>query len=194
MASATQNELTRLLILWQEGNSEALEHFASLVEPDLRRLAVGLLSKERTGHTLQPTALINEVFLRLLRDQKIEFQNRQHFFALAAKLMRRILVDHARKRNASKRGGGATLVAWSDVAEPAADSSVDDSSLDVLELEAALQRLESISPRQGRVVELRFFAGLTIRETAKILGVSSATIKVDWSMAQAFLYRELAGA
>ncbi|MEM7352133.1 MAG: sigma-70 family RNA polymerase sigma factor [Acidobacteriota bacterium] len=188
---AVQSELTELLIRWREGDGAVLDQLAVLVEPDLRKLAGRIFAREPAGHTLQPTALINEVFLRLLRQRKIGFRNRTHFLALAATLMRRVLVDHARKRRAAKRGGDATLVSWTEVDEPAARS---ESSVDLLALEDALEALEVVSARQSEVVELRFFGGLTVKESARVLGVSPETVKIDWSMARAFLYREIRGA
>lgn len=187
MTSSTEN-VTRLLSAWQAGDEEALERLLPLVYDDLRRIADRRLAGERAGHTLQATALVHEAYLRLVDHDRIQWQGRAHFLALAATTMRRILVDHARKQRAAKRGGDAvTLTLDEDLAggrEP---------EVDLVALDQALERLAAEEPRQARVVELRFFGGLTVRETAEVLDVSPATVKLDWSVARAWLFRELGG-
>ena len=155
---------------------------------DLRRMAGAQLARERPGHTLQPTALVHEVYLRLARERKIEWTNRAHFFGACVRMMRRILVDHARRRQARKRAGGATLLGLD-----SAGASVrgDNGAVDLIALDRALECLESLNPRQCQVVEMRFFAGLSIEETAESLGLASRTVKLDWTKARAWLHREL---
>ncbi len=176
--------VTDLLNRWRAGDREAQEHLIDAVYGDLRRLARGQIRRERSDHTLEPTALAHEAYLRLSEQQRVEWQGRTHFFAVAALAMRRILVSHARKRAAGKRGGALRVTLPDEL--PA-----DASEPDVLALDEALEQLEQLDPRQARVVELRFFGGLTVEETAAALGVSPATVKVDWSMARAWLYRKL---
>jgi RNA polymerase sigma factor (TIGR02999 family) len=155
---------------------------------DLRRMAARQLGAERADHTLQPTALINETYLRLVRQHRVHWKNRAQFYALAATLMRRILVDHARARGAGKRAGRKlTLSSGVDIGVPP------DRGVDALAVDAALRRLEAMAPRQVRIVELRFFSGLTVNEVAAVLDLSPATVKADWALARAWLYRELAG-
>jgi RNA polymerase sigma factor (TIGR02999 family) len=162
------------------------------VYDEMRRLAAGYLRHERPGHTLQPTALAHEAYLRLLDQRNVTWQNRAHFMALAAQAMRRILVDHARRKRAEKRGGGAPHVALDAAdAEPAI---VDAQGVPIEYLNAALDRLAALDERQSRVVELRYFGGLSIEETAEVLAVSPATVKRDWTLARAWLHRELEGA
>jgi len=156
---------------------------------DLRRVARGHLRREGPGHTLQPTALVHEVFLRLVDVDRMTVKSRTHFFALSARLMRQILVDHARRRQAGKRGGGATVIGLNEAAGAAAPAS--SSSVDVLALDEALDALSSFDDRQCRVVELRFFAGLNIPEAADALGVSTATVEREWAMAKAWLHQRL---
>lgn len=159
-----------------------------LVHNELRRLARRHMGRERLGHTLQPTALVNEAYLRLLEIKQIEWQDRDHFFAVAARLMRRILVDSARARQAQKRGDGIRPVSLEDVLSP--QSHHHDG---LLELENALQKLEEMDPRKARVVELRFFTGLSVEEAARVLGVSTRTVKRDWLFAKAWLSSEISG-
>jgi|SRR6266851_4010433 len=183
------HEVTNLLRAWRGGSEAALETLLSKVYAELRRMARAQLARERPGHTLVPTALVHEVYLRLARDRAIPWQNRAHFFGACACMMRRILVDHARRRLARKRAG-ATTVVFQDLADGSAQAS--SGRVDVIALDQALENLESLNPRQCRVVEMRFFAGLSIEETAESLGVASRTVKLDWTKARAWLYHELA--
>lgn len=183
---ASSNEVTLLLRAWGEGDAQALDRLAPLVYQELHRIARGYMARERTGHTLQTTALVNEAYVRLVDARQVTWHDRAHFFAVCARAMRRILVDHARSRGYLKRGGGkvrvqfdeATGMAWS------ADS-------DLLELDEALDRLSALDPRKGKVVEMRFFGGLSVAETAEALRISPETVMRDWKMARAWLYREL---
>jgi RNA polymerase sigma factor (TIGR02999 family) len=182
--------ITRLLQEWSGGRSEAVERLVPLVYRELHGLASRHLARERGAHTLQPTALVHEAYLRLSKSASPDWQDRAHFFAVAARVMRRILVDHARQRGRVKRGGAAPLAPL-DGLEPAAVAAID--PVDALALDDALTRLEGQDAQQAKVVELRFFGGLTIEETAEVMGVSSGTVKRDWVVARAWLYRELAG-
>jgi RNA polymerase sigma factor (TIGR02999 family) len=177
--------VTRLLVRWTEGDKQALEDLLPLVYDELRRLARRYLHQERPGHTLQSTALVHEAYLRLV-DQNVSWQNRAHFFGIAAQMMRRILVDHARSRSAAKREDGACRVTLDEglVALKQRD-------LDVVALDDALTNLGKIDPQQSKIVELRFFAGLSIEETSEVLHISPATVKRDWAMAKAWLHREM---
>ena len=178
-------DLTRLLREWASGEPQAFTRLVELVYPELRRIAAQHLSRERQGHTLQPTALVNEAYMRLMGQQQVSWQNRAHFYGIAAQAMRRILVDHARRSRAAKREGGERVT----LDESVADHS--ERSVDLLALDDALNRLAKALPRQARVVELRFFSGLDIEETAEVLGISPATVKRDWTFAKAFLQREM---
>lgn len=186
-APAPPGEVTRLLLAWRHGDPEALERLIPLVYEELHRMAERYLRRERQGHTLQPSAIVNEAYLRLLGRQSSDWQNRAHFFAVAAQSMRRILVEHARHRDAKKRGGQGARYLLDTVAltEPRA--------VDLIALDEALAKLTAMDPEQGRVVELRFFGGLTEEETAEALSVSSRTVKRKWVAAKTFLYRELSG-
>ena len=184
-------DITRLLQDWQAGSAPALERLIPLVYDELHTIASRYLSRERRDHTLQPTALVNEAFLKLAAQRDVDWQSRAHFYGIAAKLMRRILVDHARRDGRVKRGGGVTHLPLDEVDPPAPSVPVD--AVDTCVLDAALSRLEALDPQQGRVVELRFFGGMTIEETAEVMGISSATIKREWAVARAWLYRELTG-
>jgi RNA polymerase sigma factor (TIGR02999 family) len=186
--------VTALLVEWASGRGGALDRLLPMVYAELRRLAVGHLRRERRDHTLQPTALINELYLLLVQQHAATWQNRAHFFALASRLMRRILVDHARARQADKRGGGRTTVALDDNAEAASSSGGADRSLEVLAVDEALGRLTALDAEQGRIVELRFFAGLNVEETAYVLDRSPRTVKREWRLAKAWLHRELGSA
>jgi RNA polymerase sigma-70 factor (ECF subfamily) len=177
--------VTRLLLKWTEGDKQALEDLLPLVYDELRRLAKSYLQRERPGHTLQSTALVHEAYMRLV-DQNVSWQSRAHFFGIAAQMMRRILVDHARGKNAAKRGDGAVQVTLDEGLVAANERDVN-----VLALDAALTKLAALDAQQGQIVELRFFAGLSIEETAEILKISPATVKRDWAMAKAWLYREM---
>ena len=185
------DDITALLHRWKAGDREALERLAPKVYAELRRIAARSLASERRDHTLQSTALVHEAFLKLVDQRSVDWQSRAHFFGLAAQLMRRILVDHARRVGRVKRGGDTPTVSL-EAAGEVADAAWS-TSADVFLLDAALRKLEAFDPTQGRIVELRFFGGLTIEETAGLLGVSAMTIKRDWAVARAWLYRELSG-
>jgi len=180
------HEVTELLLSWRQGDTAALDRLIPFVYDELRRVARRRLRGESPGHALQSTALVHEVYLRLVDLDRVTLKNRTHFFALAATLMRQILVDHARRRHADKRGGRATMVGLDGVSPAALPPSVD-----VLALDHALGALSVIDDRQCRVVELRFFAGLNIDETAEALGVSPTTVEREWALAKAWLYRQL---
>jgi RNA polymerase sigma factor (TIGR02999 family) len=180
------HDVTDLLLSWRQGDAAALDRLIPVVYDELRRVARRRLRNEPPGHALQSTALVHEVYLRLVDVNRMTVKNRAHFFALAATLMRQVLVDHARRQHADKRGGGATVVSLDGVSPVALPSSVD-----VLALDQALEALSSIDERQCRVVELRFFAGLNIDEAAEALGVSPATVEREWALAKAWLYRQL---
>ena len=180
------DEVTQLLRSWRQGNSEALDRLVPLVHAELRRVARSHIRREGPGHTLEATALVHEVYLRLVGLDRLTLNDRTHFFALAATLMRQILVDHARRKRADKRGGAVSMISLDGVS-PAAQPSI----VDVLALDQALDALSSRDARQGRVVELRFFAGLSIDETAEAIGVSAATVEREWAMAKAWLHRRL---
>ena len=183
-------QVTELLSQYRAGRREALDQLVPVVYGELRAIAARYLRGEWAGHTLQPTALVHEAYMRLVDQREVEWQNRAHFFGVAAQLMRRLLVDHARGRNRRKRGGGLLMVPLeeNDVAGPAPDDG-----LDLVALDDALERLAALSPQQARVVELRYFGGLSIEETAEVLGVSTMTVKRGWAMARAWLHRELSG-
>jgi len=182
----TQTEITQLLQKWQEGNNEALETLMPLVYAELKRLAGSYLRRERPDHTLQSAALVNEAYLRLVDQTQTQWQNKAHFFGIAAQMMRRILADHARGHNAAKRGAGMPELELNEVVAQAQTKSVD-----LLDLEDALQKLEKLDAQQGKIVELRFFGGLSIEDTANVLGISPATVKRDWAAARAWLFREV---
>ena len=181
-------EVTQLLRAWSDGEKGALERLIPLVEVELRRLARMYMARERRGHTLQPTALVNEAFVQLTGAQRLRWQDRAHFLGISARLMRRVLVDHARSRGYRKRGGGAQPVALNEglVATP-------EPGVDVVALDRALERLAAVDPRKSRVVELRFFGGLSVQETAEVLHVSRDTVKRDWRLAKLWLLRDLGG-
>ena len=179
-------DVTELLLSWRQGDAEAFDRLVPLVYDELRLVARRHLQREQPGHALQATALVHEVYLRLVDVERLTLKNRTHFFAVAAKLMRQILVDHARRQHADKRGGGATLLSLDDVAPAARPVSVE-----VLALDEALAALASIDGRQSQVVELRYFAGLSIDEAAEALGMSPATVEREWAFAKAWLFRRL---
>ena len=185
--SQAPDDVTKLLIQWSEGDREALDRLMPFVYDELRRIAQRQFRRERPGHTLQPTALINELYIRLVKQSGIGWQNRSQFFGIAAKIMRQVLVDHARARNASKRGGGDYKVDLTDMS----DMPVDRNKLDLLALDKALEELAAFDPQQCRIVEAKFFGGLSIEETAEVIGVSPATVKREWALAKAWLFREL---
>jgi RNA polymerase sigma factor (TIGR02999 family) len=182
----SQQHVSQLLVDWSNGDEAALDKLMPLVYEELRQLARKHMRRENPGHTLQTTALVNEAYLRLVGQQAIQWQNRAHFFAIASRVIRRILVDHARSRHRAKRGGGARKVSL----EGAAVTSPDQ-PLDMIAIDEALTRLAALDDRKGRVVELRLFGGLTNEEAAEILNVSPNTVMRDWSLAQAWLRREL---
>lgn len=179
---------TQLLLAWSGGSREALDEMLPLVYDELHRLAAGYLGRERPDHTLQPTALVHEAYLRLVRQRDVDWRNRAQFLGLAAGIMRRILVNHARDRAAAKRSGDRERVSLSLVEAPTGNPDVD-----LLALEAALERLAALDPRKARVVELRFFGGLTTEEVAAVLAISRATVERDWSFARAWLYDAIEG-
>lgn len=185
MTSPAPDSVTRLLQQWTDGDRAARDQLIAVVYDELHRIARRYMRKEPAGHTLQTTALVNEAYLRLI-DQDTPWRNRAHFFAIAAQLMRRILVDRARARGSAKRGGSHGRTTLSDVVDQSADRDID-----VVELDQALTALAELDPRQSSIVELRFFGGLTIRETAEVLGVSHTIIEREWSLARAWLRREL---
>ena len=184
MTDVTQKSITQLLVAWSEGDRGALDELVPLVHAELRRIARNYMRGERKGHTLQTTALINEAYLRLVDQKQVRWQNRAHFLAIASEMMRRILVDYARRRQFQKRGGGAIQVTLSDAAEV-----VNERSPDLVALDEALTSLAEIDPRRSRVVELRFFGGLSIEETAEVLKVSTTTVERDWTIAKAWLHK-----
>jgi len=179
---------TRLLLAWGAGDREALDRMLPLVYDQLHRLASRYLSRERPDHTLQPTALVHEAYLRLVNQHQVDWRNRAQFIGVAANMMRRILVNHARDRAAAKRGGGAVPVSLSLIESPSGRSDVE-----LIALEDALGRLEQLDPRRSRVVELKFFGGLGNEEIAEVLQVSRATVNRDWTFARAWLYAAIAG-
>jgi RNA polymerase sigma factor (TIGR02999 family) len=180
--------VTEVLAQWSRGDKTALDRLVPLIYPELRRIAGRQLRRERREHTLQPTALVHEVFLQLVDQLRATWDSRAHFFAVAAQLMRRILVDHARSRQAAKRGGVITRVALQD---EAVDAPADPIAAEVLAVDQALERLVARDPDQARIVELRFFGGLTVEETAHVMERSPRTIKREWRLAKAWLFREL---
>lgn len=184
--AGTAPDITQLLIAWGGGDVAAMEQLAAVLQRELHRVASGHLAAERRGHILQTTALVNEAYLRLIDWKNVHWQNRAQFFAMASQLMRHILVDYARAQHRDKRGGGAVHVSLSKAAGVSLESP-----RDFLALDEALRTLESLAPRQGRIVELRFFGGLSLEETAEVLEVSVGTVRRDWSLARAWLYREL---
>lgn len=185
----TPENVTQLLIDWSKGDKEALDNLVPLVYDELRRQAARYLRHERAGHTLQTTALIHEAYLRLVDQRNVHWQNRAHFFGIAAQMMRRILVDHARTKKRAKRGGSDIRVSFSEATLKAPDQD-----LDIVALDEALEHLAEIDEQQSKIVELRFFSGLTVEETAEVMGISAATVKRNWSMAKAWLHREISGA
>ena len=187
MSEAPVGEITILLRSWSHGDRSALDQLIPKVYSELNRIAAAYLRRERSGHTLQATALVHEAYLRLINQKEVESNSRAQFFAIAANLMRQILVNHAERRLAAKRGGGKNVVleeATALLGEPA---------LDVLALDRALSKLAKLDPRQGRIVELRFFSGLTEKEIGAVIGISVITVQRDWRIARAVLHRELRG-
>lgn len=186
MAEPSMNDVTRVLAAASGGDKNAAERLLPLVYEELRQLAAGALRRERRDHTLQPTALVHEAFLRLVDQTHAEYNSRTHFFAIGAQMIRRVLVDHARKHHAAKRGGHADRFSLTAVVEPGHERE-----LDVLALDDALKRLAEMDERQAKVVEMRFFGGLSVEQTADMLNVSPRTVEQDWRMARAWLKREL---
>jgi RNA polymerase sigma factor (TIGR02999 family) len=186
VGGASQSPVTALLTRWRQGDSTALEELLPLVYNELRRIAARQLRRERPNHTLQPTALVHEVYLKLVDQHRIEWQSRAQFFGVAAQLIRRILVDHARNRRTAKRGAGTLTVTLNDaISEPVRQD------IDLVKLDDALLSLATKDEQQSRVVELRFFGGLSIEETAEVLRISPSTVKRDWAAAKAWLYRDM---
>jgi len=186
MATRSSQGITQLLERWSQGDEEALDQLMPLVYDELHRLAGAYLRSERREHTLQPTALVNEAYLKLVRQRNIQWQNRAQFFGVAAQLMRRILVDHARANSADKRGGDRVNVSLKNIGAFGTQPTTD-----VLALHDVLNRLAEIDPDQSRIVELRFFGGLTIEEAAEVMQVSHSTVEREWKIAKAWLKREL---
>src|SRR5918998_3501540 len=181
-------QITQLLKQWSSsGDAEVLDNLMPLVYAELHRQAAGYLRRERSNHTLQPTALINEAYLKLIDQRDVKWQNRAHFFAIAAQAMRRILVDYAKTRKREKRGGDDVKLQL----DEAIEVSAGEKSIDLVALDEALTRLAKFDERQARVVELRYFSGLTEQETAEVLKVSPATVRLDWKMAKAWLHGQL---
>ncbi|MBP6004649.1 MAG: sigma-70 family RNA polymerase sigma factor [Pyrinomonadaceae bacterium] len=179
------DEVTILLNQMTAGSDTAPDELLPLVYEDLRRLARAYFARENSDHTLQATALVHEAYIRLVNWENVSWQNRAHFFAVAAEVMRKILIDHARKRNAQKRSGGQRIILDDAVSLP------DSKDFDILKLEEALTDLEKVDPRQAKIVELRFFGGLSIEETAYILDISETTVRREWTFAKAWFQREL---
>ncbi len=188
-SDASQPDVTQLLLGWSVGDRSAGEALMAAVYDELHRQAARAMARETPEHTLQATALVSEAYLRLIDQRRVQWRNRAHFFGVAAQLMRRILVDHARTRQAAKRGGGVRQLTLGDGVS--AGEMPDESGVDVLALHHVLERLAAIDPNQARIVELRYFGGLTIEDTAEAMGVSPATIKREWAVARAWLRREL---
>lgn len=185
---ADKTGITQWLLAWSDGRREALDHLVPLVYENLRQLASRYMQHEPPGHALQPTALVHEAFIRLIDQRQVKWRNRAHFYGIAAGMMRRILVDHARLQRAEKRGGAWQRVPLEDEVEAAGPREVD-----VLALHEALERLAVFDPRQERIVELRYFGGLTIEEAAEVVGISAATVVREWTMAKAWLRADLSG-
>lgn len=180
------SDITQLLLAWGEGDEKALADLIPLVERELYRIASYYMHRENAGHTLQTTALVNEAYIKLVKQNRVQWQNRAHFFGVAAGIMRRILLNYARDRDRIKRGGGALQISLSDVA-----LMVPEKSVELLALDEALVKLEEFDERKCRVVELRYFGGLSVEETAYVLGVSEMTVMRDWRAAKAWIAREM---
>ena len=186
MATPSQPDVTKLLLAWSEGDRQSLDKLLPIVYQELRRLAQHYLRQERPDHTLQATALVHEVYLKLIDTKVARWENRAHFFAVTAQVMRHILVDLARQRRAQKRGGGQKVAFDETLGVPEESGNVN-----LVALDEALVRLAAVDARQGRIIELRYFGGLSTEETAEVLGISSRTVKREWRMARAWLHREL---
>jgi len=185
------SQITQLLLAWRGGDQSVADRLLRVIYAELHRQAGRAMRREGTAHTLQATALVNEAYLRLIDQRRVEWRNRAHFFGVAAQLMRRILVDHARARLAAKRGSGVSMLSLGDVG--AREEQRIETDVDVLALHDALEKLATLDPDQARLVELRYFSGLSIEETAEALGISPATVKREWAIARAWLKRELEG-
>ena len=192
VGSDPRSDVTQLLDAWSNGDGSALDRLVPLVVGDLRKMARAKLARETPGHTLQPTGLVNELYLKLIGKRSVHWQSRSQFFATMSQLMRHILVDHARKRAALKKGGDVVRVTF-DKALEVPGGGPGDEGLDLVDLDSALDRLAELDPRQARIVELRYFGGLTLEETAHHLEVSTMTIKREWRTARLWLLRELGG-
>jgi RNA polymerase sigma factor (TIGR02999 family) len=186
------HDVTQMLLAWSRGEDAGGDELLAVVYAELHRQAARAMRREADDHTLQATALVHEAYLRLVDQRRVEWRNRAHFFGIAAQMMRRILVDHARGRDAAKRGGGVASVTLSD-ADAVADAGASDDAVEILALHDALERLATLDPDQARVVELRYFGGMNIDETAEVMGISPATVKREWAVARAWLKRELSG-
>jgi RNA polymerase sigma-70 factor (ECF subfamily) len=186
MTTHSPKDITQLLVDWRNGDKAAVDRLMPLVYDELRRLASNFFRRERFNHTLQPTALVNEAYLHLVGRSEVSWQNRAHFFGAAAQLMRHILIDHARTHNAAKRGGGEIRVSLKEELV-----ATEQREVDLIALDSALDQLASLDEQQSRIVELRYFGGLSIDETAEVLAISPATVKREWSTAKAWLYREM---
>jgi|SRR5579883_1911624 len=184
-------EITALLHAWQGGDRDALDRLMPVVYDELRRAAQAYMRRERTNHTLQASALVNEVYLRLVDITNVRWQDRAHFFAIAASMMRRILLDAARARSARKRGGGDLRVTFE---EDRLDAEASRQAASLIEIDQAIDTLSKVDPRKAKVVELRFFGGLSVDEMAQVLGISPQSVKRDWKLARAWLLKELSGA
>jgi RNA polymerase sigma factor (TIGR02999 family) len=183
---ASPNEITEQLIAWSRGDEAALEKLIPAVYQELRRMADSYLRREDAGHSLQPTALVHEAYLRLIDQTRVDWQNRAHFFGVAAQMMRRILIDHAKTKHRAKRGGATVKVVLDENA-----MITHERAAELLALDDALRALARMDERKSQIVELRYFGGLTVEETAQVLGISDKTVMRDWSLAKAWLYREL---
>ncbi len=181
-----KNDITQLLLAWHEGDRGALDDLMPIVYDELRKIAASYMRRQSPGHSLQTTALVNEAYLRLIDSRRVNWQNRTHFFAISAQLMRRVLVDFARSKNALKRGGAGVRVTFDEAMQVPAKKGTDVAALD-----SALDELAKLSKRQSQIVELRFFGGLTEEEIGELLGLSTRTVRRDWSVARAWLFRRL---
>ena len=186
MDDSSTNEITQQLIAWSNGDTAALDKLIPVVYQELRRMAERHLRSESAGHSLQPTALVHEAYLRLIDQKQVDWQNRAHFFGVAAQMMRRILTDHAKAKHRAKRGGPARKVSLDEAA-----NYTQERAAELLALDEALEMLTELDARKSRIVELRYFGGLTVEETAQVLGVSDKTVMRDWNLAKAWLYQQL---
>src|SRR5262249_19008521 len=188
MDDAAPHEITQQLIAWSNGDTDALDKLIPAVYQELRRMADRYLRSESAGHSLQPTALVHEAYLRLIDQSQVEWHNRAHFFGVAAQMMRRILIDHAKTKHRAKRGGGARKISLEETANYTREKAAE-----LVALDEALKELSEIDERKSRIVELRYFGGLTVDETAEVLGISDKTVMRDWNLAKAWLYQAMTG-